>query len=197
MSSMLKLDKIITSDLRLNILRYFLAEKPNARISIRQLSREVNYSPSNVKRELERLEDAGILSSEKMGNQKIYYRIYEGPLIDVFKNEPHILLEKIKDVTGIDIAYVYEVKNDEFRMVIVGKPDIYFLTRVVRNIENKGGFNINFEIVNREEIRKKSLPHPLFYLVGDKETLDNLRFGYRYKEEKPKLRDYRKRRWER
>jgi len=164
---MLKIDKLITSGLRLNLLRYFLAENPKAKVSIRQLSRELNYSPSHVKRELEVLESAGILRSEQIGNQKVYYKTYSGPLENVFKSEPHILLDKIKDVTGIDVAYVYHMFSDEFKMVIIGRPDIYFLNRIVRNIENEGDFSVQFDVYNKEEVYKRILPKPLFFIVGD------------------------------
>ena len=190
---MLQLDKIITSDLRLNLLRYFLVEKPTAKASIRQLSRELNYAPSHVKQELDVLETAGILESQKIANHKVYVLVYQGPLIKVFQSEPHLLLDKLKDVAGMTLAYVYSVVKNDFKIIIIGKPDIYFLNRVVRNIQ-EDNIDIDFKVLHEDEVYKKNLPIPLFFVIGDLEQLNNLKSQTVRHD---KLKDYRKRKWER
>jgi len=195
---MLRLDKIITADLRLNILRYFFAEKPGAKVSIRQLSRELNYAPSHVKYELEVLESAGVLEKQKIGNQNVFYSIYQGPLINVFKSEPHLLLDKIKDVNGIDLAYAYSIERDRFKILIIGNPDVYFLSRVIRNIEHEGGFNVKYLNIKKEDIQRKNLPTPLFFIIGTQKYFDEIKaMPQTISKHKDKFQDYRKRKRER
>ena len=190
---MLRIDKIITSKLRLKILRYFFLQKSSSRATIRQLSRELNCSPSHVSKELSLLKSAGILANEKLGNQKLYYCIYSGQLQDVFKKEPQILLEKLRDVTGVKLAYVYENLSNGFKIIIIGNPDIYFLNRVIRNIENDGNFTVQFNIIKEDEVYKKNIPKPMLFITGDKILLEQIKSkSVRIS----KLHDYRKkRRW--
>jgi len=195
---MLRLDKIITADLRLNILRYFFAEKPGAKVSIRQLARELNYAPSHVKYELEVLESAGVLEKQKIGNQNVFHSIYQGPLINVFKSEPHLLLDKIKDVNGIDLAYAYSIERDRFKILIIGNPDVYFLSRVIRNIEHDGGFNVKYLTIKKEDIQRKSLPAPLFFIIGTQKYFDDIKaLPQTISKHKDKFQDYRKKKRER
>ena len=65
------LQRLFSSKTRVDLLRLFFT-RPDQRYYVRQISRELKRDISGIKRELDNLEKAGILTSEKMGNLRYY-----------------------------------------------------------------------------------------------------------------------------
>ena len=65
------LDVFITSRVRRKIVVVY-AKYPDFKTHVRGLAKLIKEDPGNIQRELKRLEKAGFLLSEKVGNTKIY-----------------------------------------------------------------------------------------------------------------------------
>ena len=88
------LDKIITSETRVKLLlKFFL--NPNTKGYLRQLAKDFNESTNGIRVELNRLNDAKILTSYTEGRNKIYRANTSHPLFEELRN---IVLKS----TGID-----------------------------------------------------------------------------------------------
>ncbi len=88
------LKSLITSETKIKLLlKFFLNPKTNG--YLRQLSSEFNESTNGIRVELNKLEEAKILSSEFKGRNKIYKANASHPLFDELRN---IVLKS----TGID-----------------------------------------------------------------------------------------------
>ena len=62
---------LIPSKVRRSVLAYFV-EKPEAKVYVRELARELRLSPQTVHRELVNLEGWGLLFSSSQGNQRVF-----------------------------------------------------------------------------------------------------------------------------
>lgn len=67
------LEKLFTSGIRVDIMS-LLFNSPEEKFYVREIARLVRKNPSGVKRELDRLEKMGLVTSEKEGNLK-YFRV--------------------------------------------------------------------------------------------------------------------------
>ena len=65
------LERLLSSKTRVEILR-LLFSNPDGRYYVRQIARELGRDISGIKRELDNLDKAGLLSSEKIGNLRYY-----------------------------------------------------------------------------------------------------------------------------
>ena len=65
------LERLFSSKTRVGILR-LLFSNPDERYYVRQIARELGRDISGIKRELDNLDKAGLLASEKIGNLRYY-----------------------------------------------------------------------------------------------------------------------------
>src|SRR5512147_3248678 len=65
------LERLLSSKTRVEILR-LLFSNPDGRYYVRQIARELGRDISGIKRELDNLDKAGLLTSEKLGNLRYY-----------------------------------------------------------------------------------------------------------------------------
>lgn len=66
------LDIFITSRVRRKVIMVY-AKYPDFKTHVRNLSKLIKEDPGNVQRELKKLERAGFLLSEKVGNSRTYF----------------------------------------------------------------------------------------------------------------------------
>lgn len=192
---MANLSDIITSKVRIKILELFysnLTEMYHVRGIVREIGEEINA----VRRELERLETAGIIKKEPRGNRIYYYlrtdySCYADILSMVSKEKGFgkALIDaknKIGKVSfimfsGRFIRMKPRKKDDEVDMLVVGEIVLPELAAVVRNFESKLGREINYTVMTREELeyRKKRrdpflqslLLNSRSMIIGDEEEL--------------------------
>lgn len=165
------LEDIITSKVRVKILDLFfsnLTEMYHVRGIVREIDEEINA----VRRELERLEKAGILKKEPRGN-RIYYFVrhdYSGfsDLLSIVSkstgigkqiSESRSKLGKVSFVmfSGKFARMKPRKKDDNVDVLVVGEVVLPELAMIVRTFESKLGREINYTVMTKEELdyRKK------------------------------------------
>lgn len=192
---MAELGDIITSKVRIKILELFysnLGEMYHVRGIVRETKEEINA----VRRELARLESAGLLKKEARGN-RLYYWVrrdypFFGDLVSVVAKTRGLGAEIIsnrKKIGGISFIMFSgklargkdRKKEDEVDILVVGEVVLPELSNLIRAEESKRGKEINYTVMSREEyeFRKKRrdpfllgiLSGSRVMVIGDEEDL--------------------------
>lgn len=192
---MADLGDIVTSKVRIKLLELFFGN-PNELYHVRAVVREVKEEINAVRRELSRLEEAGILKKEQRGNRVYYwvrndYPMYGDLISLVAKNTGLGLsiisnkakLGKINHImfSGKFARYKDRKKDDEVDILVIGEVVLPELATIIRAEESKRGREINYTVMSREEFdfRKKRrdpfllgiLAGSRVMIIGDEETL--------------------------
>lgn len=162
---------IITSKVRIEILELFFAN-PNEMYHVRGVVREIKEEINAVRRDLSRLEKAGVLKKEPRGNRVYYFLRQDYPMFGD-------LLSMISKTTGLGAQLMdsknkvgkptiimfsghfarhkKRVKDDEVDILIVGEVNLPDLATLIRMEESKRGYEINYTVMSRDEFefRKK------------------------------------------
>lgn len=168
---MAELNDFITSKVRIKIINLFFADVTEM-YHVRGIVREIKEEINAVRRELKRLEDAGIVRKENRGN-----RVYYWPRTDYLLYGD--LLSMVSKVTGLGseiingksklgrLNYVMfsgrfarhkePSKEEEVDVLVVGDINLSELATLIRVEESKRGREINYTVMSREELefRKK------------------------------------------
>lgn len=182
---MANLSDIITSKVRIKIIELFfsnLKEMYHVRGIVREIKEEINA----VRRELERLEKAGILKKEPRGN-RVYYWIrddypFYGDLISTVAKTTGLGASLIQNRSKIgkvsfimfsgSFARTKERKSDDqVDILVVGDVVLPELATIIRLEESKRGKEINYTVMSREEFdfrKKRRDPFLLGILSGSR-----------------------------
>jgi len=168
---MADLNDIITSKVRIKILELFfsdVSEMYHVRGIVRATKEEINA----VRRELERLEKAGLLKKEKRGN-RLYYWIRDeypffGDLLAIAAKSTGLGAELISNKSKIGkLSFVMfsgrfvrrkdSKREDDVDILVVGEVVLPELAAIIRKEESKRGKEINYTVMSRDELdfRKK------------------------------------------
>lgn len=190
-------DDIITSKVRVKILELFfsnLTEMYHVRGIVREIKEEINA----VRRELERLEKAGILKKEPRGN-RIYYFVrtdYTGfsDLLsivakstglgkEIFDSRAKLGKVSIVMFSGSFVRMKSRKKDDNVDVLVVGEIVLPELAAIIRTYESKLGREINYTVMTKEELdyrkkRRDPFLQSIFLgsrimIIGDEEELTN------------------------
>lgn len=188
-------DDIITSKVRVKILDLFfsnLTEMYHVRGIVREIGEEINA----VRRELERLEKAGLIKKEPRGN-RIYYFVridYSGfgDFLSIVAKSTGIgkmicdsrsKLGKVSFVmfSGKFVRMKPSKKDNNVDILVVGEVVLPELAMIVRNFESKLGREINYTVMTKEELdyrkkRRDPFLQEIFLgsrvmIIGDEEEL--------------------------
>lgn len=168
---MADLQDIITSKARIKILELFFSNL-NEMYHVRGIVRETDEEINAVRRELERLEKAGLVKKEGRGNRHYYwpredYEFYEDLLSMVAKTTglgSQIIANRKKIgrlnyvmFSGRFARRKEKKKEDEVEVLIVGDVILPELANVIRVEESKRDKEINYTVMSRDELefRKK------------------------------------------
>ena len=186
---------IITSKVRVKILKLFfsnLGEMYHVRGIVRETKEEINA----IRRELGRLEGAGILKKEPRGN-RVYYWVRDdypffGDLLTMVSKSTGLGLQIIENKNKIGkVSFVMfsgkfarrivKKREDDIDILVVGDVVLPELASLIRTEESKRGKEINYTVMSREEFefRKKRrdpflqgiLSGSRTMIVGDEEEL--------------------------
>lgn len=160
------IESLITSKTKIKLLlRFFL--NTNNQSYLRQLAKELGESTNSIRVELNKLEDAKILESEKIGRNKIFKANYKHPLYDeirqiVLKSTgiDRIISNIINKLGDVHLAFIrgdYAVGNDSglIDLVVVGdKINMDELIRVTRKTEKLIERKINVLTLSKNEYIK-------------------------------------------
>ena len=192
---MADLGDIITSKVRVKILQLFfsdISEMYHVRGVVREIKEEINA----VRRELERLEKAGILKNETRGNRLYYWIRPDYPLFgdllsivakstglgaEIIANKGKIGKLNFIMFSGRIARRKLRKKEDSVDILVVGDVVLPELAAIIRKEESARGKEINYTVMSREEFdfRKKRrdpfllgiLSGSRVMIIGDEEDL--------------------------
>jgi hypothetical protein len=194
------LSKLFGSNSRVKILKAFLFH-PDERYYIRQLSRDLGLQVNSVRRELENLEEFGLLISESASGadkpdalveeknsdrqEKKYYRVNQNfPLFEDVKGL--IIKSQIlhKDDFSNDLLKTGSIKLlilagvfvNDFKsptdVLIVGKVNKDKLLKVIRDLEKELGREVNFTLLSAVEFKyRRDIADIFLYDLLEKEKI--------------------------
>jgi DNA-binding transcriptional ArsR family regulator len=158
----------LRSKLRRDLLTHFFMNR-SSRVYVRQLAGLLGVDPTNLSRELSRLEAEGLVRSEVEGRQR-YYSInsaypYLKPLFTLLRGSIGIeptLKRTLRAVDGIQSASIYGsfAKNEadgssDIDLFVVGEPDQMQLASQIRRAERILRREINYTVLGPKELQRK------------------------------------------
>lgn len=170
------IDALISSKTRIKLLLKFFLNS-HATAYLRSLESEFGESSNGIRVELNRLEGAGLLTSESEGNKKIFRANTSHPLFNEIHNivMKHVGLDQVIENVIQRLGRVQRVylvgdfskgiDSQVIDLVFVGDFDKTYLTSLVEKAEKIIGRKIRYLIYDSEETAmidwKKHNPEPL------------------------------------
>lgn len=156
------LETLISSKTRLKLLlRLFL--NPGSKAYLRGLADEFDESTNSVRVELNRFEEAGMLSSDLIGNKKVFQANKEYPLFEEIRKIllkytglQNIIDEVIEQLGDLNKVYLtgdlsLGKQSDVISLIIVGNPDRHFLIQLIAKVEELIPKKVQYLIYSIEE----------------------------------------------
>jgi len=162
------LEKLFSSKTRVEILRLFFSN-PDGRYYVRQIARELKRDISGIKRELDNLDKAGLLSSEKIGNLR-YYSVNKSA--SIYAELKSIVAKTVgvqgaisgplNSLGGLQQAWMYSLNSHPpgegsgpILVLIVGRVDLTELNEVVTQLEGHLGREINYTVFDEADFQRR------------------------------------------
>lgn len=152
------------SKARQRLLGYYFTN-PTARLHVRDLAKRLSVDPSNLSKELRRLEREGLFLSEVSGHQKYFrlnraYPLYaevRGIVARTIGVVP-LLSQSLQTIDGIQEAFLYgsfarnqQDAASDIDLLLIGAPPGQILAESVRKLEQQLGREINYTVLTRKE----------------------------------------------
>ncbi|OFX33950.1 MAG: transcriptional regulator [Bacteroidetes bacterium GWF2_42_66] len=182
------LDTLITSKTRIKLLlKFFLNSKTQS--YLRNLENEFGESSNAIRVELNRFEDAGLLTSSLSGNKKMYMANTKHPLYNDIHNIilkfvgfDQILDKVTSQVGDLKAAYItgkfaIGLDSQVIDLILVGdKLDRNYIVTLVEKAEKLTMRKIRFLILTMEEafVHFKDIPHLLIWKKDDVGDTNNV-----------------------
>ena len=158
----------LRSSARRQLLTYYFTN-PTARHHLRDLASRLRLDPSNLSKELRRLEREGLFRSEIVGRQKYFQLNTSYPLFREVRSivtktigAVPLIAQSLKNIREIDEAYLYGsfAKNQQdaasdIDVLIIGKPDATAIAETVRKLERQLGREINYTALTPKELQSR------------------------------------------
>jgi len=158
----------LRSRLRRELLAYFFLN-PAAEHYVRELAGILKVDPTNLSRELSRLERDGLFTLRVRGNQKHFRLNAKYPLFHevrgiVLKSAGIVpmLRRALSGVPKIKDAYLYgslakkqSDKHSDIDILIIGEPDLDVLEAAVRHLERSLRREVNYTLFDEREFKRK------------------------------------------
>ena len=156
------LESLITSRTRIKLLmRFFL--NPNSRSYLRELAAEFDESTNSVRLELNRLSEAGLLSSQEEGRSRFYQANTGHPLFmevqSIVKKTlglDHLVENVIKQLGELKLAflvgdYARGIDSGLIDVVLVGNVDKQYLDQLISKVEKIINRKVRTLVLSEEE----------------------------------------------
>lgn len=158
------LEDIITSDVRIKLLVELYSEVTRE-LYVRELTRRVGTEINAIRRELKRLEDAGIIKKEQRGN-RIYYLIREDyplyhELLSIISKEKgvgRLIRDNLKNIGNVKLSLLSleyargrDSQDSELDLIIIGDVDLKEANDLLKKEILIGGREINYTILKENE----------------------------------------------
>lgn len=157
------LKSLFSSSIRADLLSLLL-NSPDEQFYIREIAKLLRKNPSGIKRELDKLEEMGIVTSERIVNLKYFQANQESPLFSELKNLitkslglPGALKAVLR-ASGAKAAFLYgpyaegQDQSPVDMFVIGASPS---LARELKNLEKRFDQKIDCTVIDEEEYRLK------------------------------------------
>ena len=156
------------SKARQKLLAYYFTN-PTTHHHLRDLAQRLSVDPSNLSKELSRLEREGLFRSEVSGRQKYFQLDREYPLFNEVRSiiaktigAVPLLAESLKKIEGIEEAYLYgsfarnqQDAASDVDVLVIGKPKSDTLAETVQKLERQLGREINYTVLTRKELESR------------------------------------------
>lgn len=158
----------LRSKTRARLLTYYFTN-PAARRHLRDLAQQLDLDPSNLSKELSRLEKEGLFRSEVNGRQK-YFQLNRGyPLLREVKaivmktiGAAGQIARSLQAISGIREAYLYgsfarqaQDASSDIDLLVIGKPREEELARAMIDLERRLGRDINYSVFSPKEFESR------------------------------------------
>ena len=184
------LSDIITSEVRIKLLIELFSET-RKHLYVRELTRRVGTEINAVRRELKRLNKAGIIKKDKRGNRLYYLLRKDHPfyfeLTGMVSKEVGIgksIIQNISDLGKIKLSLLSseyaegrESQKNELDLLVVGDINLPKLSEIVKEVSALSKREINYTVLSEEEFeylknRRDAfllsfLMSPNIFLAGD------------------------------
>lgn len=158
----------LRSKARRKLLAYYFTN-PAARHHLRDLAERLKVDPSNLSKELGRLERDGLFHSEVSGRQKYFQLNRAYPLFNEVRGivtktigAVPLIAESLKKMEGIDEAYLYgsfargrQDAASDIDVLVIGTPRGDVLAEAVRKLERQLGREINYTVLALKEFKSR------------------------------------------
>ncbi len=192
---MAKLEDLITSKVRVKIIELFCSN-PREMYHVRGIVREAQEEINAVRRELLRLDAAGMIKKENRGNRVYYWLRDDYPMFGdliamvakttglgatLIANKAKLGKPSFIMFSGKFARHKDRKKEDEVDILIVGDITLPELASLVRAEESKRKREINYTVMTREELNFRKQRRDPFLLsilsqsrvmiIGDEDDL--------------------------
>jgi predicted nucleotidyltransferase len=154
----------LRSKTRQRLLAYYFAN-PTARLHLRDLAGQLDIDPSNLSKELRRLETEGLFRSEVSGRQKYFQLNRDYPLFAEVRSivsktigAPSLLAQALKKIEGIEEAFLYgsfassqQDASSDIDVLVIGGPRSEALAEAMRRSERQLGREVSYTVLTRKE----------------------------------------------
>jgi len=158
----------LRSKARQRLLAYYFTN-PRTRHHLRDLAERLSIDPSNLSKELGRLEREGLFRSEVSGRQKYFQLNREYPLFDEVRSivaktmgAVPLMTQSLKKIDGIEEAYLYgsfarnrQDAASDIDVLVIGNPRGDVLAEAVQKLERQLGREINYTVLTRKELESR------------------------------------------
>ncbi|MBV8205923.1 MAG: ArsR family transcriptional regulator [Acidobacteria bacterium] len=165
----------LRSEARRRLLAYYFTN-PGARLHLRDLAQKLETDPSNLSKELRRLERGGLFRSEISGRQKYFQLNAEYPLFDEVRRivvktigAAAVIRESLRKIDGIDEACLYgsfaskqQDAASDIDVLVIGVPGAEVLAQAVRKLERRLGREINYTVLTMKEFKSRRARNDAF-----------------------------------
>ena len=160
--------RLFSSETRVSLLTLFFT-RLDKRFYVRELARQLGRDISGIKRELDNLERAGLLTSEKVGNLRYYHVNKASPLYAEMKGiiakttGIHASVrDGLRKIKGIRTAILYGSDQPEveegigpIRLMIIGQVDLNDVNDAITTLENRLNRDISYLVFDEAEYRRR------------------------------------------
>jgi predicted nucleotidyltransferase len=158
----------LRSKARQRLLTYYFTN-PTARHHLRDLAKRLTIDPSNLSKELGRLEREGLFRSEVNGRQKYFQLNREYSLFDEVRSivaktigAVPLITQSLRKIDGIREAYLYgsfarnqQDAASDIDVLVIGAPREEILAEFARKLERQLGREINYTVLTRKEFESR------------------------------------------
>lgn len=158
----------LRSHLRRRLLAFYFTN-PTAKLHVRELAQRLGLDPSNLSKELRRLERDGLFQSDIIGRQKHFQLNHDYPLFDeirgiVLKTVGVIptIAATLKELDGIQQAWLYgsfargeQDAASDIDLLIIGSPAHAALAQTVSRLEKQLGRQIGYTVLTMAEFEQR------------------------------------------